>query len=127
MTSVRVMPSSTICSDAASTERCPRSRGKTGGQRGTKRRSGDAIAGVGFLSWAEQAVKQSSLARPSFLDRLAWHPPGCEAERQRDDHNVVERPDHGKKLRDQIDRADHPHCGDRHGDLGGARNPRVLA
>lgn len=97
------------------------------------RRSGDAIAGVGFLirwwelCWAEQAVEESSLARPSFLDRLAWYPPGREAERQRDDHNVVERPDHGKKFRDQIDRADHPHCGDGHGDLGGAWNPRVLA
>ncbi len=99
----------------------------------TERRSGDAIAGVGFLigrwghCWPEQAVEESSLARPSFLDRLSWHPPGREAERQRDYHNVVERPDHGKKLRDQIDRADYPHCGDRHGDLGGARNPRVLA
>ena len=48
------------------------------------------------------------------------------AQRQSDDDDIVERPDDGQELRDQIDRRQHPQSGGSHGELGATRYRRVV-
>ena len=51
----------------------------------------------------------------------------CIAEREDDDHHVVQWPDHRKELRDQVDRRDHPERGDRDHDLDSRWYSWILA
>ena len=74
--------------------------------------------------WRE-AFEDSSLSGPGVDECLGRDATCCVT--QRDGGDVVEGPDHGQELRDEIDRREHPKRCERDGDFDALGNARVLA
>lgn len=58
----------------------------------------------GGLRRGYEPVEYSTLRRPRVDERLGRDPSRCEAKRERDNHDVVERSDDRQKLGDQVNR-----------------------
>jgi len=82
--------------------------GPTVSTRGTPRRRSSSVGSPGHAS--------SRTARGTRR-----------AESERDDDHIVQRTDHGKELRNQVDGRDDPYHRHQDGDLRASRHPRVLA
>lgn len=66
--------------------------------------------------WGE-AGEDPSFGGPGLDERRRWDTSGRVAQRESDDDDVIERTDHRQELGDQVDRRQHPHGGDRNGEL----------
>ena len=68
----------------------------------------------------QYALEQAGLDRPGVQQDLSRHRPRRVPEQEDDGNDVVEGPDHGQELGDQVDGRQDPRDGDAEGDLGAA-------
>ena len=76
---------------------------------------------------SQETFEQPGIARPCFEQDGARDSTGGIAESERDDDYIIQRTDHGKELRNQVDGRDDPYHRHQDGDLRATRHARVLA
>ena len=76
---------------------------------------------------SQETFEQPGIARPCFEQDGARHSTGSIAESERDDDYIIQRTNHGKELRNQVDGRDDPYHRHQDGDLRATRHARVLA
>ena len=76
---------------------------------------------------ADEAIEEGRIGGPGFVERVAGDPARGEAQAECDDDDVVEWPDDGNELGDEVDRGDGPNGGEAERQLGGAGNPGITA
>jgi len=76
---------------------------------------------------SQETFEQPGIARPCFEQDGARHSTGSTAESERDDDYIIQRTNHGKELRNQVDGRDDPYHRHQDGDLRATRHAWVLA
>ena len=97
------------------------------GHLGTIGSNGSRSASGLLTRSSQETFEQPGIARPCFEQDSARHSTGSIAESERDDDYIIQRTDHGKELRNQVDGRDDPYHRHQDGDLRATRHARVLA
>jgi hypothetical protein len=85
------------------------------------------ICAAGGLPLPEKPIEDAAFAWPCLIQRGTRHLPGCVAQDEHDDEDVVEWTNHGQKLWNQVDRREEPKAGYDHRHLRPARDAGIMA